>query len=132
VSYSGHVTKGSDPAQLASRLAPPPALRAAGYDAPLTMQPPTVSELPQLLELIEHGIHDPSEMPFLTSRADTPSPRRERDSRSHWWRLRAVDAPRLEMEWGRPREWPDGGDTGFDGKRFCRYPARQVGLVAGP
>src|ERR1035441_6743499 len=68
VSYSGHVTKDSDPAQLASRLALPPALRAAGYDAPLTMQPPTDPELLQLLELIERGIHDPSEMPFLTSR----------------------------------------------------------------
>ena len=32
------------------------------------MQPPTDPELPQLLELIERGIHDPSEMPFLTSR----------------------------------------------------------------
>jgi hypothetical protein len=132
VSYSGHVTKDSDPAQLASRLVLPPALRASGYGASLTMQPPTDPELPQLLELIERGIHDPSEMPLLTSWTDTPSPHRERDSLSHWWRLRAVVDPRLEMEWGRPREWPDGGDTGFDGERFCRHPARQIGLVAGP
>jgi hypothetical protein len=56
------------------------------------MQPPTDPELLQLLELIERGIHDPSEVPFLTSRTDTPSSQRERDSLSHWWRLRAVVA----------------------------------------
>ncbi len=58
-------------------------------------------EFPQLIELVDSGIHDPSTMPFTNPWTDTPVPQRNRDSYQWWWRQRA--------EW-RPDAWAfDGG-----------------------
>lgn len=80
----------SDPSQPSSQLSDyfaPLALRV--ITPRLTLQLPSGPELYQLLHVIERGIHDPSQMPFINAWTDLPSPRRERESLARWWRLRA-------------------------------------------
>jgi RimJ/RimL family protein N-acetyltransferase len=77
---------------------PQPTSQLSDYFAPLalrvvtprlTLQLPSGPELYQLLHIIEGGIHDPSQMPFINAWTDVASPRRERESLARWWRLRA-------------------------------------------
>ena len=80
----------SDPSQPSSQLSDyfaPLALRV--ITPRLTLQLPSGPELYQTLHVIERGIHDPSQMPFINAWTDLPSPRRERESLARWWRLRA-------------------------------------------
>jgi RimJ/RimL family protein N-acetyltransferase len=59
----------------------------------LTLQMPTDVDLVTLLELIDRGIHDPSEMPFLVEWTDAVPPQRDWESLAHWWRGRATWSP---------------------------------------
>jgi RimJ/RimL family protein N-acetyltransferase len=80
----------SDPSQPSSQLSryfAPLALRV--ITPRLTLQLPSDSDLFKLLHVIERGIHDPAEMPFINAWTEVPSPRRERESLARWWRLRA-------------------------------------------
>jgi RimJ/RimL family protein N-acetyltransferase len=64
-------------------------------------------EFPQLIELIDAGIHDPGTMPFTHPWTDTPVPQRNRDSYQWWWRQRA--------QW-RPDDWAFDGSVRVDGQ----------------
>jgi RimJ/RimL family protein N-acetyltransferase len=92
--YSGHVTNESPPSVLATQLAHYLPLFALRVTTPrLSLRLPTDPELLLLLKVIEGGVHDQAEMPFLNAWTDVASPQRERESLAHWWRLRAQWAP---------------------------------------
>lgn len=73
----------------------------------LTLQLPTDPELIELLEVIERGVHDPTDMPFRLGWTDVASPQRERASLSHWWGSRA--------SW-KPSDWHWMGGVRADGQ----------------
>ncbi len=50
-------------------------------------------ELPELLDVIDRGIHDPATMPFKNPWTDLPRAERERSSLQWWWRQRASWTP---------------------------------------
>lgn len=50
----------------------------------LELEPLREAHMPELLELVAEGIHDPATMPFVVPFTDTPSPRRERESVAFW------------------------------------------------
>ncbi len=56
----------------------------------LEIRPPTDDDLPELIGVIDAGIHEPSEMPFEDPWTSTPLPQRHLDSLRHWWLRRAT------------------------------------------
>lgn len=59
----------------------------------LVLQMPSDEDLLSLLAVIADGIHDPDVMPFSLPWTDTPTPQRDRESLSFWWRTRATWSP---------------------------------------
>jgi RimJ/RimL family protein N-acetyltransferase len=80
----------SEPADIRQRLTAYQPLFGLTVSTPrLTLRMPTDPDLIELLQVIEQGVHDPTFMPFRFAWTDVPSPQRERESLSHWWRGRA-------------------------------------------
>jgi RimJ/RimL family protein N-acetyltransferase len=55
------------------------------------------SEFPEVLALIDEGIHDPAVMPFDFPWTDGPADRRARGALQHWWATRANVSPESWM-----------------------------------
>ncbi|HET6811226.1 MAG TPA: GNAT family N-acetyltransferase [Acidimicrobiales bacterium] len=73
----------------------------------LDIRLPRDDDLPEVLAVVDGGIHDPATMPFLFPWTDTPSPQRERTSLQFWWRSRA--------EWT-PNSWVFNGAVFVEGR----------------
>ncbi|HNH38776.1 MAG TPA: GNAT family protein [Microthrixaceae bacterium] len=66
----------------------------------LELRPVRESEMADLSELIDGGIHDPATMPFLIPFTDAPNPQRTRDSYRFWmgcWAGWSVESWRLVL-----------------------------------
>lgn len=66
----------------------------------LELRPVRESEMADLSELIDGGIHDPATMPFLIPFTDAPNPRRAHDSYRFWmgcWAGWSVESWRLVL-----------------------------------
>ncbi len=59
----------------------------------LEIRLPNDADLYRLNELADHGVHEPSAMPFTIPWTDTPLPRRHRESLKFWWSARANWTP---------------------------------------
>ncbi|HUC06157.1 MAG TPA: GNAT family protein [Acidimicrobiales bacterium] len=70
-----------------ARYFPPFGLRVVTPRLMLAL--PTDEDLLALVEVTNAGVHDPASMPFLVPWTDTPAPRRQFDSLTHWWGVRA-------------------------------------------
>jgi RimJ/RimL family protein N-acetyltransferase len=64
----------------------------------LVLQMPLDTDLLTLQDVVDRGIHDPAEMPFLVPWTDMPSPQREWESMRHWWGRRSQWTPE-DWQW---------------------------------
>ncbi|HYF47546.1 MAG TPA: hypothetical protein VD926_15130, partial [Acidimicrobiales bacterium] len=55
----------------------------------LELRYPSEDDLLALVDLVRHGIHDPTTMPFSHPWTDAPSPDLERGALQFWWNQRA-------------------------------------------
>jgi RimJ/RimL family protein N-acetyltransferase len=60
---------------------------------PITLSAIRDTDLPELVALVEAGIHDPAEMPFLFPWTDAPAEELAANCLRHWWSNRVDFAP---------------------------------------
>src|SRR5215212_6344167 len=63
----------------------------------LELRIPSDDDLLALVDLIRHGVHDPSSMPFSIPWTDLASPQLERNALRFWWGQRSGWSPE---SWG--------------------------------
>ncbi len=64
---------------------------------PLELTPVRDDDIPALVSLAQHGIHDPAEMPFFFPWTDAPAHELPANMAKHYWESRAAFRPE---EWG--------------------------------
>jgi RimJ/RimL family protein N-acetyltransferase len=70
---------------------PPFGLRVT--DGALEMHPVTDDDIPELVDLVRAGIHDPSRMPFAMPWTDAPPDRIGSNTAAYYWEMRAAFGP---------------------------------------
>ena len=82
------------------------------------------TDLPELAELLNAGVHEPDEMPFNLPWTDAPPPRLQRESMQWYWRQRAEwSAEKWAIDFS-VRE--DGRLVGAQGIEASEFPVRRT------